>query len=253
MKIPNSKAGSGTVTAEQSGILWAQLRRQGYESVSDFARKTGLIRKDGTGNMAFETIRRCFTVGSRKPASVSLAVVMLYLEFPRHFIKDYLAADGDVLLGYLMGDTEAPQLRIWEEGLLEAANAVVEKNPDALTNLGKQVQMVALTEGVDVTDAVAKMGHRAERSRKRGPQKKTASLLETSTGKEEFLTLDDLESLTGFGASYFYNRDRTKAKTLKFVFTRPLMTTKKYFQEWIASLAKSEEDPEYFTPPAEEE
>jgi len=158
------------VTAEQSGILWAQLRRQGYENVSDFARRTGLVKKDGSSLMAFETIRRCFAEGQIKPASVSLAIVMLYLEFPRQFIKDYLAADGDILLGYLMGNTEAPQLRIWEEGLLEAANSIVSKNPDALVTLGKQIEMVALSEGVDVADAVAKMGHRPEAARKRGPE-----------------------------------------------------------------------------------
>jgi hypothetical protein len=171
VKIPNSKTtGDNRVTPEQSGILYAQLRKQGYDSISDFARQTGLVRKDGSSIIAFETIRRCFKVDSPKPASISLAIVMCYLEFPRQFIKDYLAADGDILLGYLMGDTEAPQLRIWEEGLLEAANAVAKKNPDALETLGKQVQMVALSEGVDVADAVAKMGHRPEAARKRGPK-----------------------------------------------------------------------------------
>lgn len=169
MKMPNSKASESVVSKEQSDLLWAQLRKQGYENVSDFARKTGLIMKDGSSIIVFETIRRCFNAGGRKPAAVSLAIVMLYLEFPRQFVKDYLAADGDILLGHLMGNSEAPQLRIWEEGLLEAANAVVEKNPDALPDLGRQVQMVALAEGIDVADAVAKMGHRPEQARKRGP------------------------------------------------------------------------------------
>lgn len=169
MKIPNSKTGESVVTKDLSDMLWAQLKKKGYENVSDFARCTGLVKKDGSSIIAFETIRRCFAVGKRKPASVSLAIVMLYLEFPRQFVKDYLAADGDVLLGYLMGNSEAPQLRIWEEGLLEAANAIIGKSPDALVDLGRQVQMVALSEGVDVADAVAKMGHRPETSRKRGP------------------------------------------------------------------------------------
>ena len=172
MKLPNSKTGESVVTKDLSDLLWAQLKKRGYENVSDFARRTGLVKKDGSSIIAFETIRRCFNAGGRKPASVSLAIVMLYLEFPRQFVKDYLSADGDVLLGYLMGNVEAPQLRIWEEGLLEAANAITEKNPDALATLGKQVQMVALAEGVDVADAVAKMGCRAEQSRKRGPEVK---------------------------------------------------------------------------------
>jgi len=171
MKIPNSKkSGNTTVTKEQSDMLWTQLRKQGYENISDFARKTGLVKKDGSSIIAFETIRRCFAVGQLKPAAVSLAVVMLYLEFPRQFVKDYLAQEGDVLLGYLMGATEVPQLRIWEEGLLEAANMIVEKNPDALADLGKQVLMVGLSEGVDVADAVAKVGYRPEAVRKRGPE-----------------------------------------------------------------------------------
>ena len=170
MKIPNSKAGKTTVTAALAAMLWAQLRKQGYENVSDFARRTGLVKKDGSSLMAFETVRRCFAEGERTPALYSLAIVMLYLEFPREFVKDFLRVEGDVLTCWLMGNTKAPQLRIWEEGLLEATNKIVTKNPDALAILGKQINMVGLQEGVDVSDAVAKMGHRPESARKRGPK-----------------------------------------------------------------------------------
>ncbi len=34
--------------------------------------------------------------------------------------------------------------------------------------------------------------------------------------EEKLLTVEDLARRTGFKKSYFYNRDRTKAKTLKF-------------------------------------
>ena len=57
--------------------------------------------------------------------------------------------------------------------------------------------------------------------------------------EDMLLTVKDLARRTRFKESYFYNRDRTKAKTLKFCFERPLMTTEVYFQKWLASLAKS--------------
>ncbi len=57
--------------------------------------------------------------------------------------------------------------------------------------------------------------------------------------EEKLLTVEDLARRTGFKKSYFYNRDRTKAKTLKFCFERPLMTTEEFFQEWLVSLGKS--------------
>lgn len=168
-KIPNSKAGGTVVTKEFSDMLWKQLREKGYDNISDFARQSGLVKKEYS-LVAFETIRRAFAVGERMPAMVSLAVIMLNLDFPRSFVRDYLQDQGDVLLRYLMGPGEAPQLRIWEEGLLEAANAIAEKNADAIVDLGKQVQMLALSEGLDVTDSVSKMGYRSERIRKRGPE-----------------------------------------------------------------------------------
>jgi len=56
---------------------------------------------------------------------------------------------------------------------------------------------------------------------------------------ERLLTIKDLVSKSGFSKSYFYCRQNTGAKTLKFAFTRPLKTTEEFYDEWITSLAKS--------------
>lgn len=57
--------------------------------------------------------------------------------------------------------------------------------------------------------------------------------------EKPMLTIKDLARRTRRSESFFYNRSRTKAKTLKFVFERPLQTTEEYYQEWVKSLAKS--------------
>jgi predicted DNA-binding transcriptional regulator AlpA len=68
------------------------------------------------------------------------------------------------------------------------------------------------------------------------------SEVETKTDQGEsmsdrLLTIKDLVTRTGFSRSYFHNRDKTGAATLKLVFTRPLKTTEEFYETWLKSLA----------------
>jgi hypothetical protein len=174
MKHPNSKPGEDrtTVSARQSTMLWQRLRDKGYLSVKDFCRKTGMERKDGASLMAFETVRRAFSAGERQVALLSLAVIMMHLEFTREEVKQELQSQGDLIVSHIIG-TGMQELSIWQEGLISAVGKLGAEHHE---EVARALYLIGLGAGVDIADDVVKLGYRhGETTRKRGPAEETHS------------------------------------------------------------------------------
>ena len=137
MKHPNSKPGEdrSRVSGRQSTMLWQRLHAKGYLSIKDFCRKTGLEKKDGASLMAFETVRRAFSVGERQVTMLSLAVIMMHLEFTREEVKEELISQGDLLVSHIIG-TGMQDLHIWLEGLISAVGKL---RADHFADVGKTI------------------------------------------------------------------------------------------------------------------